>query len=87
MKIIDKELVGYLRRPTMKNRIKECRKAAGMSQAGLGMKVGVMGNSIANYERDFREPDLATWERLASALHVSPAYLVGWSDEKEESND
>lgn len=71
----------------MKNRIKECRKAAGMSQAGLGMKVGVMGNSIANYERDFREPDLATWERLASALHVSPAYLVGWSDEKEESND
>lgn len=68
----------------MKNRIRECRKAAGMSQAELGNAVGLVDNAISNYENNLREPDLAKWEQLASALHVSPAYLVGWSDEKGE---
>lgn len=66
----------------MKNRIRECRKAAGMSQAELGDIVGLGDNTIARYELGDREPKLFTWERLASALHVSPAYLVGWSNEK-----
>ena len=68
----------------MKNRIRECRKARGMSQAELGNAVGLVDNAISNYENNLREPDLAKWEQLASALHVSPAYLVGWSDEKGE---
>lgn len=66
----------------MKNRIRECRKAAGMTQAELGNQVGLVDNAISNYEKGLREPTLDTWECLASALHVSPAYLVGWSDEK-----
>lgn len=66
----------------MKNRIRECRKALGMSQAELGNAVGLVDNAISNYENNLREPDLAKWEQLASALYVSPAYLVGWSDEK-----
>ena len=66
----------------MKNRIRECRKAAGMSQAELGKKIGLMDNTIARYENSTRVPSLEVWEDLASALHVSPAYLVGWSDEK-----
>lgn len=66
----------------MKNRIRECRLALGMTQAELGNQVGFVDNTISNYENNLREPDLAMWEQLASALHVSPAYLVGWSDEK-----
>lgn len=66
----------------MKNRIRECRKAAGMSQTELGNQVGLVGNAISNYEKSLREPTLEVWEDLASALQVSPAYLVGWSDEK-----
>ena len=66
----------------MKNRIRECRKALGMSQAELGNAVGLVDNAISNYENNLREPDLAKWEQLAAALHVSPACLVGWSDEK-----
>ncbi|UXC67867.1 helix-turn-helix domain-containing protein [Limosilactobacillus oris] len=66
----------------MKNRIRECRKAAGMTQAELGERAGLVGDAIAKYELGLREPKLAKWEQLASALHVSPAYLVGWSDEK-----
>ena len=66
----------------MQNRIMDCRLALGMTQAELGKKIGLMDNTISNYENNLREPDLAKWEQLASALHVSPAYLVGWSDEK-----
>lgn len=66
----------------MKNRIRECRLALGMSQVELGNQVGLVGNAISNYEKSLREPTLEVWECLASALHVSPAYLVGWSDEK-----
>ena len=66
----------------MKNRIRECRKAAGMSQAELGNQVGFADNTISNYEKGLREPTLEVWECLASVLHVSPAYLVGWSDAK-----
>ena len=66
----------------MKNRIRECRLALGMTQAELGNQVGFADNTISNYEKGLREPTLEVWEFLASALHVSPAYLVGWSDEK-----
>lgn len=66
----------------MKNRIRECRLALGMSQAELGNQVGFADNTISNYEKSLREPTLEVWECLASTLQVSPAYLVGWSDEK-----
>lgn len=68
----------------MKNRIRECRKAVGMSQEKLGKAVCVGDNTIARYESGVREPKLAMWERLGSALHVSPAYLVGWSDKPND---
>lgn len=66
----------------MKNRIKECRKAAGMSQTELSNVLGVSFVIISRYERGLSEPNLATLERLAKALHTNPAYLVGWSNAK-----
>lgn len=66
----------------MQNRIKECRKAVGMSQKELSNIVGLSCSAIGHYELDVREPNLKTWERIAKALHVSPAYLVWWSDAK-----
>lgn len=71
----------------MKNRIRECRKAAGMSQAELGNQVGFADNTISNYEKGLREPPLEVWECLASTLHVSPAYLMGWSDKKNNKDE
>lgn len=68
----------------MKNRIRECRKAAGLSLKELSKLVGTSFVTISRYERGDNEPSIIMWERLASALHVSPAYLVGWSDEKGE---
>ena len=63
----------------MKNRIKECRVARGMTQTELSKKVGLAGGEINDYEEGKDEPTIYGWEKLASALHVLPAYLVGWT--------
>lgn len=68
----------------MQNRIMDCRLALGMTQAELGKKIGLMDNTIARYENGTRVPSLEVWEDIASALHVSPAYLVGWSNEPND---
>lgn len=68
----------------MQNRIMDCRLALVMTQAELGKKIGLMDNTIARYENGTRVPSLEVWEDLASALHVSPAYLVGWSDDPSD---
>lgn len=64
----------------MKNRIRECRQVAGTSQKELGKLAGVARDVISNYEDGTTEPSLEMWEKLAEALNVIPAYLVGWSD-------
>ena len=66
---------------TMKNRIKECRQVAGMPQKELSKLVDVKDNAISRYETGTCEPSLEMWEKLAKALNVIPAYLVGWSDD------
>lgn len=63
----------------MKNRIKECRVARGMSQTELSKKVGLPVDEINDYEEGKDEPTINGWEKLASALQVLPAYLVGWT--------
>lgn len=66
----------------MKNRIRECRKAAGMTIRELADLSGVSPDAVVKREGGKRNISVTTAECLASALHVSPAYLVGWSDEK-----
>ena len=65
----------------MKNRIKECRQVAGVSQKELERLAGVARDVISNYEDGTTEPSLEMWEKLAEALNVIPAYLVGWSND------
>ena len=67
----------------MRNRIKECRQVAGMSQKELSNLVGIKDNAISRYETGTCEPRLEMWEKLATALNVTSAYLVGWSDEPQ----
>ena len=66
----------------MKNRIRECRKAAGMTVKELAGKAGVSPDAVTKWEGNRRNISCLRAEMLASALHVSPAYLVGWSNEK-----
>lgn len=61
-------------------RLKQARKAVGLSQTALGVKMGIPEESasarINRYERGTSEPDLKTAEQLAHALGVSLSWLV-----------
>lgn len=62
---------------TVGQRIKAARKAAGMTQEGLGKKLGVSGSAVAQYETDNRKPKIKQLVAIANALDVSWLDLVG----------
>lgn len=72
-----------------KNKLKELRQEKGLSMTSLATELvnngyfkNISDATISNYENGKREPNLANWEKLAKFYGVTPAYLVGWSDEK-----
>lgn len=66
-------------------RLKQARKAMGISQAALGLEIGLpeetASTRINRYERGVSEPDLRTAEAMAKALGVSLSYLLA-ADER-----
>ncbi|WP_213604852.1 helix-turn-helix domain-containing protein [Pseudoxanthomonas japonensis] len=61
-------------------RLKQARKAMGLSQTALGIRMGIPEETasarINRYERGTSEPDLRTAEKIAKALNVSLSWLV-----------
>ena len=64
----------------MKLRLKELRKARGISANKLSKAIGISQNTIYLYERK-GIPTFETAEKIAAYFNVNPAYLVGWIDE------
>lgn len=62
-------------------RIRERRKYLGLSEQELADLVGVSQRSISSYQSGVRTPTLKNLNKLATVLEVTPAYLLG------ESND
>ena len=62
-------------------RLKECRKAAGLTQAELAKKANMAPSVIARYETAGSLPRPETVERLAAALDVIPEALTSYSVE------
>lgn len=54
----------------------QLRHVRELTQEALGQRSGVSMFAIAHIERKARSPDLATLDRLAEALRVSPARLL-----------
>lgn len=67
---------------TFGERLKECRKAKGMSRPALAEKSGVTIRSIENYEYNKADPSLFNISCIATALGVSIDYLAGLSKNK-----
>ena len=59
------------------NRIREVRKAAGVSQTELCAAIGVSQSALSGYETGRYEPDCALWLGLAHFFGVSVDYLMG----------
>lgn len=65
------------------NRIREKRKALGLTLKQLGAVIGVSEGGMSHYETGRREPDPDTLKRIATALGVSVDYLLGNDDDSK----
>lgn len=73
-----------------RKRIKTLRLQRGMTLEDVGNKVGVGKSTVRKWENgDIENMGRNKIELLANALGVSPAYLMGWTDEngKPGEND
>ena len=58
------------------NKLKEARKAAGLTQVELSRKTGMSQQDISAIERGDREPTASTLRKLADALGCKIDYIV-----------
>ncbi len=61
-------------------RLREIRKARGISQVKLAMELNTNQNTISRYETNEREPGLAELIKIADYFHVSIDYLLERTD-------
>ena len=59
------------------NRLKELRKAKGLTQAELGNILGVTKASICCYEKETRTPPVESIINMMALYNVSIDYLIG----------
>lgn len=58
-------------------RLKELRKAKGLTQHQLANELGISQQAYARYEKGDREPKISTLIKLADYFDVSVDYLIG----------
>lgn len=64
-------------------RLRQLRRARGISQLKLAMDLHLNQNSISRYESGEREADYATLIRMADYFNVSIDYLLERTDNPE----
>ena len=62
-------------------RIKDARKAAGLTQEELGKKIGMTKSGVSKIENATFNIGLETAKKIAKALNVDPGYLIFGNDE------
>ena len=63
-----------------KERLKEKRTEANLTQVELAEKAGVTARTIQNYELGSRKPsNMVTIQKIADALNTTTEYLLGLS--------
>jgi transcriptional regulator with XRE-family HTH domain len=65
-----------------KDRLKEARKNAGLSQEKLGHILGISKQTVSDYERGYSEPDMNKIMQFMKVLNVDANFL--WMDEMAE---
>ena len=73
---------------TVGERISNRRKELGITQEELAFRVGYKTKSSINkIELGINDTTPSKLVKIADALFTTPAYLMGWEDEKENSPD
>lgn len=68
-------------RETLSQRLKSCRKAAGLTQWEVAVYCDITEKAYQNYELMTREPRLEILVKIADKFNVSLDYLVGRTDD------
>ena len=69
-------------REILSERLRLCRKEAGLTQIQVAIYCDITEQAYQNYERMTREPRLEILIRLADLFHVSLDYLTGRTDQR-----
>ena len=64
------------------DRIKELRKAYGMSQVLLAQKAGVSKQCVSNWENGYIQPSIDTLIKLAALFSVGTDYMLELTDKR-----
>ena len=73
---------------TIGERIRELRKARGMTQQELAQRLHTTKQTIGKYEQGIvTNLPLLRIDELAQALSTTPAYLMGWEDDKDYTSN
>ena len=67
----------------LSERLVQCRKEAGLTQAQIAIYADITEKAYQNYEAMRREPRLEILVRVADTLGVSLDYLTGRTDKKK----
>lgn len=70
-----------------KLRLKDLREEKGVSQQQLANILGISQGSVGNWESGIREPNFETIKKIADYFAVSTDYLLGRTDEPNQSTD
>jgi len=68
-------------------RLRDMRRAAGLTMKELGQKVGVAESTIHHYETGTREPSQDILKQMATILNCSVDYLLEIEDKPLEMSD
>lgn len=75
-------------RDRLRRRFEELKATEGLTQEALAEKVGVTQGTVAHWLNGRRTPDtLQTFEALADAISVHPAWLIYGLDVDENANE
>ncbi|WP_199624510.1 helix-turn-helix domain-containing protein [Paenibacillus alkalitolerans] len=62
-------------------RIRELRKARGMTMKQLGQRLSLAESTISGYENEIRKPDMDTLLQFADLFEVTVDYLLGRTEQ------
>ncbi|WP_281659095.1 helix-turn-helix transcriptional regulator [Halobacillus sp. Cin3] len=71
----------------LSNRLKEARNRAGYKQIEAAKRIGISNGTLSGYEREYRDPDTETLEKMAEVYDVSIDWLLGRSNKPGLSED
>ncbi|GGK00740.1 HTH-type transcriptional regulator ImmR [Lentibacillus kapialis] len=68
-------------------RLKEARVKAGYKQVDACKKLGISNGTLSGYERNYRDPDTQTLNKMATLYEVSVDWLIGNSEDPEPTKE